>query len=388
MRVMMIAHAFPPTVGGVETHLWDVTRLLSRRGHHVMCLVGGDEDPERTDSVRNVQVVRRHALRVSDLLRARTGFYREDRSIDLLRSLGQIVHEQIGEFEPDVVHLHNGHHFAPELAEAVLEAAEVPVLNSVHDRVGEHMFDDTMLLGWAYTLFASQYLRGALPAAEPASVLPLGIDLRLFEPNGPSHPAFAGFERPVVFHPARLLLWKGVETSVDAFVQLRRQRGAGTLVLCSSENIVDDPGEVAALRTTLVTRAAAAGAAEHVRFLEFDRREMPAALRSCDIVWYPTLDEEPLGLVPLEAMACGVPIVVTASGGMRETVVDRVTGRVVPRGDAVALADATVALLDDPRAASSLVAAATRAVTRYGLDEYVDRLEAVYAAALDQAAVR
>lgn len=70
--------------------------------------------------------------------------------------------------------------------------------------------------------------------------------------------------------------------------------------------------------------------------------------RDCDVVALPTLWSEPFGRVPLEAGAAGRPVVAYASGGLVETVVDGVTGRLVEPGDRIAFADALADLAADP----------------------------------------
>ena len=93
---------------------------------------------------------------------------------------------------------------------------------------------------------------------------------------------------------------------------------------------------------------------------------------------------EAFGLAMAEAMACGVPVVATATDGAREIVTDGVTGRLVPVGAAEALADALVALRTDADARAAMGARA-RAVAhaRFGLERMVDETEQVYREAMN-----
>jgi len=105
-------------------------------------------------------------------------------------------------------------------------------------------------------------------------------------------------------------------------------------------------------------------------------------LRSADVVvatpWY-----EPFGIVPLEAMACGRPLVGSAVGGLLDTVDDGVTGSLVPPHDPAALAAAVQPLLDDPALRARWGAAAReRAVAHYGWDRVAAQTEDAYAGLL------
>jgi glycosyltransferase involved in cell wall biosynthesis len=112
------------------------------------------------------------------------------------------------------------------------------------------------------------------------------------------------------------------------------------------------------------------------------RSELPALLRSADIVvcmpWY-----EPFGMVPLEAMACGRPVVASAVGGIVDTVVDGATGTLVRPQRPDMLAHALRRLLSDPvRRAGYGLAGRERAAMRYRWDRIGAETEAVYASVL------
>ncbi|MCP9976134.1 glycosyltransferase [Streptomyces somaliensis] len=112
------------------------------------------------------------------------------------------------------------------------------------------------------------------------------------------------------------------------------------------------------------------------------RDEVALPPRGADVVVCPG-DYEPFGIVPLEAMACGRPVVATAVGGQLDTVADPECGRLVPP-DPAALARAAAELLADPglRAACGAAVPRRRVLSRYGWERVGAATEAVYARVL------
>ena len=125
--------------------------------------------------------------------------------------------------------------------------------------------------------------------------------------------------------------------------------------------------------------------ADRVRFTgRVPHEDVPALLKSADVVvsvpWY-----EPFGIVPVEAMACGKAVVVSAVGGHLDTVEDGGTGRLVPPRDPAALAAVLTQLLAEPGLRRKLgTAGAARAAARYSWDTVAAETEVVYYACVRQ----
>jgi D-inositol-3-phosphate glycosyltransferase len=184
--------------------------------------------------------------------------------------------------------------------------------------------------------------------ADPSriAVIPCGVDTNLFLPGdqAAARAALGLDDQPRLLYVGRLAPIKGLETLLDAMARLR---AAGTRVhLSIVGGDADEPlnGHEGALRARLA-RLDLGGT---VTFVGAQPQERLRA-------WYVAADAtvlpshyESFGMVALEAMACGIPVVASRVGGLQTTVRDGVTGLLVPESDPVALAGALDRLLGDP----------------------------------------
>jgi glycosyltransferase involved in cell wall biosynthesis/phosphoheptose isomerase len=172
------------------------------------------------------------------------------------------------------------------------------------------------------------------------TVIPCGVDRERFRPDGPAEQR--RLEHRLVY-AGRLVERKGIGNIISALERVP----ACELVIAGGpprETLDADP-EARRLRAL----AERHGVGDRVELRgRVSRDDLPALLRSADalvtVPWY-----EPFGITPLEAMACGIPVVASAVGGMIDTVVDGVTGRHVPPRDPERLTSVLRELLADAR---------------------------------------
>jgi len=191
------------------------------------------------------------------------------------------------------------------------------------------------------------------------AVIPCGVDLELFRAiPRPTALAEIGLgPGPLLLSVGRLTPIKGIETLLRAFARLKDRPSPRLLIVGGG---IDDPtnGEPARLRR-LASELRADGRVEFLGALPQER--LPFYYSAAEAVIMPSYYES-FGMVALEAMACGSPVIASRVGGLAITVQDSVTGFLVPEGDPDALAARIRALLVNPGLRERLgVAAKARA---------------------------
>lgn len=402
MRIAMVSeHASPlaalggADAGGQNVHVAALSEALARRGHEVTVFTRRDQValPDRVPLAPGVTV--EHVPAGPPMA------VPKDELLPYMGAFGEHLAARWGADPPDVVH---AHFWMSGLAALVARReVPVPVVQTFH-ALGvvkrRHQRDrdtsppsrlrleraiardvDRVVATCSDEVF--ELLRLGVPRSG-VTVVPSGVDLDRFTPEPAPGDAAGDGSLPAAGVPprgqqhrllylGRLVERKGVD---DLLWALRLVPGAEVLVAGgpAAADLDADP-DVRRLRAT----AAAAGVSGRVHLLgRVARPHVPALLRSADLVvtvpWY-----EPFGIVPLEAMACGVPVVGAAVGGIVDTVVDGATGVLVPPRRPDVLAHCLRSLLADPLRLSGYgLAGVDRARARYGWPRVAADTESVY----------
>ena len=171
-------------------------------------------------------------------------------------------------------------------------------------------------------------------------------------------------DRRVIGIVGRLQRWKGMHVVIEAMPQILQQHPDVYCVIVGGEHSLEADYLPAVERLI-----EALNLAEHVTITGF-QTNIPEWMQAIDIMIHAS-DNEPFGLVVIEAMALGKPLVASASGGPTEIITDEVNGLLSPFGDVDALAKAVVRYLDDPGLADCLGKAAQVRAQDFSAQNYV-----------------
>jgi glycosyltransferase involved in cell wall biosynthesis len=377
MRVLHVSDFFPPVRGGLEGHVDDLAAAQAERGHEVhVATITEDASPGHPGVVTHVvPTAARALLRYRDVDRPFAPPVPDPRA---RRRLGRLVHD----LRPDIVHAHGW-------LGASVPRSKVPMVVTAHDYA---------LVCHLRTLFrrdgrtcvgpsardclscAGPSLRGGLLATGTA----VGRRLWRFDAVITLSEHVARSLRPFVDVPLEvcggLLPRPGVETEPvglpdGPFALFAGDEGAHKgldVVLDAWRQVPEVPLVVATTRP--LDRALPAG----VVGTSLARSAMPTAWRRATLAVVPSLWPEPFGMVAMEALAAGTPVVASRVGGLPEIVRDGVDGVLVGPGDPAALAATVRELLEDDARREAMAASARSGASRFAPAVVAEAVDAVY----------
>lgn len=354
MKICLVSsnlHSVPaPAYGAIEGQMTAHARGLSALGHELHVItVASPADPQGSSAVQDLPGVRFHRLGAAYEGSQRQGL-RELVSSQLrfARSARRLYRE----LAPDVIHWHARYACWLGLAEAERharatfyhahnwKAAErmsyaplsmrrnaARVGAAIDRRIARRLARGNGRLV-AVSEFVAQSIREqAGIAAERVSVVTNVVDPELFAPTGPSDPR----ARADILFIGRLAQEKGLETLIRALPGLLREVPDATLTVVGPASGGTERGGYERRCRDLVEQA---NLTDRVRFVgPVPNRELPAWIRASRMLAVPSVWGEPCGVVVLEALACGVPVIGSRVGGIPELLGDARTGRLCEAGD-------------------------------------------------------
>lgn len=381
VHILMLSWEYPPyVVGGLAAHVQGLARALSRRGHKVTVL-SQDGGVPREHVDEGVRVVRAGAtpVRSHDFL----GYVHQLNHLMLAKSL-ELVQDG-NEF--DVIHAHDwivafaGSGLKQALRRpliATIHATEFGRNNGLHNDEQRHISDIEWWLiyeAWRVVVCSlamqSELARVFQAPADKVRVIPNGIDVSDMHVRKDMElrRRYAADDEEIILFVGRLVWEKGVDTLLYALRQLVAVRPKVKLIVAGRGPIQEE----------LESLARQLGLTGHVHFVgHVDAQLRDLLYGVSDVAAFPSR-YEPFGIVALEAMAAGVPVIVGDVGGLKEIVGGDDVGLRVPPGNAGALSTALLNLLDDRGRAQAMARRAREKVERvFTWDSVAAQTERIY----------
>lgn len=346
--------------GGVQAHVGQLSRHLAARGHKVLILAPGSHDPG--------------GLRLSLAGRpVRVAFNGSRVPLCCAPRSVSVVRRAVRDFAADIVHVHEP--LCPSTSLLASLFARVPLIATFHANHGRNLFSllysaQAALLRpvWARITLGIAVSRAAAACigsrvTTPLRIVPNGIDTTLFTALGTR----ATGQRRTLLFVGRLEPRKGFAIALQAFSEIAHR-------IPDLDFAVVGDGE----QRSLVRRLPAFVRARVFLRGDCSDEQRRRSYAAADLFIAPSTGRESFGLVLLEAMAAGVPLVASDIDGYREVMRHGIEGLLVPPSDPGALAAAIVRVLGDRELAGRFGAAGPLRARRYSWKRVGGQIERVY----------
>ena len=338
MRILSWTELFWPYIGGVEVQCLHLLTALRKRGHQVAAFTShGSLSLPDVDEHLGIPIYR---FPFFDALKQQ----RVESFPKLLRGVAELKKQ----FRPDVVHIQFTDpspvfHWLTQASAPAATVVTIPIALPKSGDGADSLVGQT-LHSAAWVVACSRAMLDRTREEFPGIAEKSSVIYNALPASRIAAPAAARDPRALLAI-GRVVRDKGFDLAIDAMPGILRNFPDSHLT------IAGDVPEKAALEQ----RAAELGVASRTRFLGWVAPERIADLiAQASIVVMPSRWEEAFGLVALEAMQVGRPVIATRVGGLPEVVMDGRCGLVVPKEDPEALAAAAVSLLADPAKAATM----------------------------------
>jgi phosphatidylinositol alpha-mannosyltransferase len=367
MKIGLVTQAYYPVLGGVTEHVWHLGKELERRGHQVTVVTGTAKHADD----RGLRV-RRHGWQIPLMTNG------ANLSVTWGWKLGRMLQRIEREEAFDVVHVHSAlDPGLPLIASKTMQTPKVATYHTARQPTGnwlekipvwfESIFQDAIDKIQAHVAVsptAEEFVHRYFPDVH-LDIIPNGVDTDQFSPDVQP---WDRDEALNILFVGRMDPRKGAKFLLMAIPELEKRIAKYRITIVGTgwmKKYYD-----AFIPLTLRHRVEFKGYASPA--------DLPRYYRTADIYCSPATGNESFGIVLLEAMACGTPVVASDIDGYRWVVEPGREGLLVPARSPRHLAEAIVSLANDPARRQQMGEVGRQKALQYSWPKIVDQLEPIY----------
>lgn len=353
MKILMLSWEYPPrVVGGIARVVHDLSHRLISDGHEVTVVTYKDGNVPYFEDDDGVQV-----YRVDNFMISSNNFidWIMQLNFNMIAKAGEIIAEK-GNF--DVIHAHDW--LTAYAGKTLKYAYNTPLVSTIHateagrnsgirGETQKYINDTEWMLTYesSEVIVNSNYMKNELQRLfglpyEKINVVPNGVNLNLFnniEKDYDFRRKFAMDNEKIILFIGRLVYEKGIQTLIAAMPKILSNYHDSKLIVAGKGGMIDE----------LRAQVSALGLNDKVYFTGYlAAKDVQRMYKCADISVFPST-YEPFGIVALEAMLSGTPVVVSDVGGLNEIVEHGVNGMKSYAGNPNSLADSILTLLYDQK---------------------------------------
>lgn len=355
MKVLFVSGIYYPHIGGISEHIYNLANQFEKHGHYVSILTANIEGDLRPDEERVIRIGK------SIVIPANRSHSRITYGVD-----GGILSKIVNKF--DVVHIHGI--IAPTLPLSTLKVSRKTNIFTFHPT-----FEPSILFQISKGYLKNYFKRidGKIAVSRTAldsiarylpgnyRIIPNGVDTNHFTPGEENYK----FSNEILF-VGRIEPRKGLQFLIDAFPKVKKEIPEAKLTIAG--------GGYKKIKLNIPLEVK-----DSIKFLGFVApKDLPQIFRRASLFISPAITGESFGIVLIEAMASGTPVIASDIPGYRCVIEDEKNGLLVPPGNPAGIARTIIRVLNDNNLRNSLIEEGFKSAERYSWDKVSREVLAFY----------